>query len=151
MRDWTDDDELLADLAQAMRPVTAHVEAVARLGRGALAWLTVDDDLRLAALRFDSSLEPVSGLRDGEAAPRVLVFSAEPLSIELELLSDRTAGQIRPPGAGQVTVERPDGDMLPVDVDDTGFFVLSPLAGATVRIRCETAWGKLITDWFAVS
>jgi hypothetical protein len=145
---WDDDELLLADLAEALREVSPLAELVAEQARGALAWRTVDADLMLATLSFDSSLEGSGRSRDGEDEHRVLVFHATPLAVELELQFDRVVGQIVPPGPAEITLEPADGVEVLVETDDLGFFILPRLPGGAVRLRCETASARLVTDWF---
>jgi hypothetical protein len=145
---WDDDELLLSELTEALRGVSPLAERIAEQARGALAWRTVDADLLLATLSFDSSLESSGRSRDGEGGHRVLVFHATPLAVELELQFDRVVGQIVPPGPGEVTLEPADGDKVLVEADDLGFFILPRLPGGAVRLHCETATARLVTDWF---
>jgi hypothetical protein len=110
-----------------------------------LAWRFTDQDL--ARLSFDSSVEPAGAWRSGPAQPRVLIFTTTPLSLELELMADRVAGQIVPPGPGQIVVEAPDGILFQVEADDIGFFDFAGRPRGQVRLRCETPTGRLVTDW----
>ena len=68
-------------------------------------------------LTFDSALEPVRGLRSGSGQPRVLIFTAAHLSLELEVMADHVVGQIIPPGPGEVVVETPDGEQAAALLD----------------------------------
>jgi len=102
---------------------------------------------RLASLTFDSALEPVRGLRSGSGQPRVLIFTAEHLSLELEVMADLVVGQIVPPGPGEVVVETPDGTTFRIEADDIGLFDFAGLPRGQVRLRCETPDGNLVTDW----
>ena len=101
----------------------------------------------LAALTFDSWLEPVRGLRSGPGQPRVLIFTEAHLSLELEVMADRVVGQIVPPGPGEIVVEAPDGSTVRIEADDIGFFDFAGLPPGQVRLRCETPDGNLVTDW----
>ena len=78
---------------------------------------------------------------------RVLIFTASPLSLELEVLAGHIVGQIVPPGPGEILVETSDGATFQVDADDIGFFDLSSGPRGSVRLRCVTPTGRLITDW----
>ena len=78
---------------------------------------------------------------------RVLIFTASPLSLELEVMAGHVVGQIVPPGPGEILVETNDGATFQVDVDDIGFFDLSGGPRGPVRLRCDTPTGRLITDW----
>jgi hypothetical protein len=78
---------------------------------------------------------------------RVLIFTSSPLSLELEVMAGHIVGQIVPPGAGEILVETSDGATFHVTADDIGFFDLSGGPRGSVRLRCETPTGRLITDW----
>jgi hypothetical protein len=101
----------------------------------------------VAALTFDSRLEPVRGLRSGPGQPRVLIFTATHLSLELEVMADLVVGQIVPPGPGEVVVETPDGSSFRIEADDIGLFDFAGLPRGQVRLRCQTPDGNLVTDW----
>jgi hypothetical protein len=101
----------------------------------------------LADLSYDSSLEPVRGLRGDPGQARVLIFTATPLSLELEVMADHVAGQIVPPGPGEILVETPDGTSFRIEADDIGFFDFAGLPRGRIRLRCETPSGRLVTDW----
>jgi hypothetical protein len=143
---WDDDQHLLHDLSDALSDA-ALAGTFAEYGKGAYAWRTVDQDLLLASLSFDSSLERVEERRSDRHDGRVLVFTAPPLSLELEVMTDRIAGQILPPGPGGVWVEAADGVVSKVEVGDLGFFELHAMPRGPVRLRCDTPTGRLVTDW----
>jgi hypothetical protein len=114
----------------------------------AYAWHSIDQDL--AWLSFDSSAQPARALRAESGQARVLIFTATPLSLELEMMSDHVAGQIVPPGPGQIVVETPDGTAFQVEADDIGFFDFAGMPRGQVRLRCETPTGRLVTDWICL-
>ncbi len=149
---WDDDDRLLADLAEALASVQHSADAVAQRAQGALAWRTVDEDLMLASISFDSADELAGAVRDEDlTSSRALVFSAAPLSVELEVGPQGLLGQIVPPGPGELYLEGSDGGVLRASADDLGFFVLPAPPSYPVRLRCETPTGRLVTDWFNMS
>jgi hypothetical protein len=101
----------------------------------------------LACLSYDSALEPVRWLRADPGQARVLIFTTTPLSLELEVMADHVAGQIVPPGPGEILVETPDGASFRIEADDIGFFDVAGLPRGRIRLRCETPSGRLVTDW----
>ena len=105
---------------------------------------------RLASLTFDSALESVPGLRSGSGQPRVLIFTAARLSLELEVMADLVVGQIVPPGPGEVVVETSDGTTFGVEADDIGLFDFAGLPRGQIRLRCQTPDGNLVTDWMCL-
>jgi hypothetical protein len=104
----------------------------------------------LACVSFDSSLEPVQGMRAEPGRARVLIFTAAALSLELEVMADHVVGQIVPPEPGEITVETPDGASARIEADDIGFFDFAGLPRGPVRLRCETSAGRLVTDWICL-
>ena len=145
---WHDDQRLFADLSDAIRAAApGSLGSLAEFGRGAYAWRTIDEDLLVASLSFDSSLEPAQEQRSSPAEARVLAFTAGPLSVELEVTSDRIAGQIIPPGPGEIRVEMAGAVTMQIEADDAGFFQLSAAVRGPVRLRCDTAAARLVTDW----
>lgn len=142
------DDELLRELAGALRAVEGDVARVAALGRGSFTWRTLDDDLLTASLTFDSDVTPEPATTRAEPSEaRVLVFTTELRSVEVEVLADRVVGQFVPPSPGEVRVEGDGGVVATVEVDDLGFFVVEPVPRGVVRFLCTTASTRLVTDW----
>jgi hypothetical protein len=148
-RHWDDDDALLADLAEAVAALDGREQTIASLGRGAYAWRTVDDDLLMASLSYDSVVEPALNMRSNsnDTGPRTMVFTSAPLAVELEVMGGRALGQLSPATPGTVVIESADGTSLTVEVDELGFFEAEPLPAGPVRIRCDTEVAKLVTDW----
>jgi hypothetical protein len=143
-----DDEAVARDLVDALRVVRPHLDEVARRAKAAFTWRTVDADLLLAQLSFDSGTTDAPALtRDAGGANRLLIFSTDLRSVEIEVLADRLVGQFLPPSTGQVQVEVDLGVHSSVDVDDLGFFVVEPLPTGTIRLRCTTATTSLVTEW----
>jgi len=148
MTERFDDDEALAlELAELLRDVRPHVDEAARRAKGAFTWRTIDEDLLTAELMFDSTQQAEPALTRGADSGRVMVFSVELKSVEIEVLSDRLVGQFTPESSGQVEVEGDGGVIATVPVDDLGFFVISPVPTGVVRLRCTTPTTRLVTDW----
>lgn len=145
--DQPSDAALLAMLSDALHQVRPLTDRVARFGRGAYAWRCIDQDLIRASLTFDSLLEEVTATRGDDGDPRVLVFTATPLSVELQVHAGYVLGRIVPPGPGTVVAEDADGESSVCQADDLGFFTLAGPAAGPMRLRCETPTGKLVTDW----
>jgi hypothetical protein len=144
---WDDDQEILDELSEALRGTAPLADKLAVYGKGAYAWRTVDQDLLLASLTFDSSLEHAQERRSEPGESRVLTFTAAPLSLELEVVPDHVVGQIVPPGPGEIQVETADGVTFHVEADDIGFFDLPNMPRGPVRLRCDTPAARLVTDW----
>jgi len=144
---WHDDQRLFADLSDAIREAADGLGSIGEFGRGAYAWRTIDEDLLVASLSFDSSLEPVPEQRSSPAEARVMAFTAAPLSVELEVTPDRIVGQIIPPGPAEIRVEMAGEVTVRIEADDAGFFQLSRAVRGPLRLRCETASARLVTEW----
>ena len=108
-----------------------------------LEWHEVEHD----AVAAYTIVEYGQDWRADSADARVLIFTSSPLSLELEVLAGHVVGQIVPPGPGEILVEASDGATFQVDADDIGFFDLSGGPRGSVRLRCDTPTGRLITDW----
>lgn len=149
MSERYDDEALMLELADALREVAPHVDGVSARARSAFTWRTIDDDLLTAELMFDSarSAEPALTRAGAGSEARVLVFTAQLRTVEIEVLPDRLVGQFLPQSAGEVEVEGDRGVVTTVTVDDLGFFVIEPVPDGVVRLRCTTPTTRLVTDW----
>lgn len=141
-----DDDRLLAELGEALQSAGETPEWVTRAGEAAWSWRTVDEELALATLVFDSteSSEPLVRSAVGAPANRLLEFRGGGLTLQLTESGDVLLGQVDPGGPGTVTVERPDGTSDSVPVDELGCFDL-PKPTTPFRLLCTTADGGLVT------
>ncbi|MET1058840.1 MAG: hypothetical protein ABWX84_04555 [Nocardioides sp.] len=148
MTERFDDDEALAlELSELLRDARPHIDEAARRAKGAFTWRTIDEDLLTAELMFDSTQLAEPSLTRGAESGRVMVFSVELKSVEIEVLPDRVVGQFTPASSGQVEVEGDQGVVATVPVDDLGFFVITPVPTGVVRLRCTTPTTRLVTDW----
>jgi hypothetical protein len=143
---WSNDDDLLDALGDALRsagPIPSHVTLS---GRAAWTWRSIDAEL--ATLVFDSALEEAVSVRaDGGSTARLLIFEGEQgSSVEFEVGEDGLVGQLLPPAAGQVSLLSTDGAAVEVEADSVGCFVL-PLPGGPFRLLCRTSETTFTTDW----
>jgi hypothetical protein len=146
---FEDDESLAGELVDALRTTRPLAEVVAARAKLAFTWRTIDDDLLTAELLFDSAqdADPALTRADVDASPRMLVFSAQLRSVEVEVEPDRIIGQFVPASQGEVEVETEGGVVARVPVDDLGFFVIEPVPAGVVRLRCATPTTRLVTDW----
>lgn len=142
---WTDDDELLADLRDALGAGTPVSGREVDAAQAAWTWRTVDAEL--ATLSYDSLLDDRVLVRGAVSAPRSLVFDAADLTVELEVTAGRVVGQLVPPGPGEVVLETESAQETPIATDEAGCFTLAPAPGALVRLRCTTPSTTVVTDW----
>lgn len=146
--DWRDDEQLLADLGEALRTAREVPVLLVEAGKAAFAWRTVDAEL--AALTYDSERSDAvpAGTRAEQAALRSLTFVADELTIEVEVTSDALFGQLVPPQSGQIAVRGRDGATHTGSVDEVGWFVIRPRPAGLFRLQVRTADGRsVITEW----
>jgi len=144
--DRDDDDRLLDDLRAALRHAGPPTPAMVAAGRAAFSWGSVDAEL--AVLTHDSLRDGLTGVRGSGAPPRTLVFTGAESSVEVEQTETGLTGQLIPPTPGEVGLWGPDGQLAAVTTDELGCFDVEGVPGGPVRLRCRTASGLLLTDWF---
>jgi hypothetical protein len=141
----TDDEQLLAELAEAVRAAGDVPAGFIAAGKAAFAWRNVDAEL---ATLTDASTAGLVGTRAEPASLRSLSFVARELSIEVEVTADALLGQIVPAQPGEVRLHQRDGSTRTVPVDDVGWFVVRPVPEAMFRLLVRTAGGSaVITEW----
>lgn len=143
-----DDNQLLAELGAALRgagPITNHDLAQ---GMASFTWRTVDDDLLLAALVYDSSVQERVLVRD-EVVPggRTLIFEGDTMSVEVDATVDLLTGRVVPPGRADLSLMTVTGPAGETTTDDMGCFAFAAPPPGPVRLHCRTATTRLVTDW----
>ncbi len=143
---WSNDNELLEALRDALRSAGPVPENVTTSGRAAWTWRTIDAEL--ATLVFDSYLQEAVSVRgDENTGARQLIFEGEHGSlVEFEVGEDGLVGQLLPPARGEVSLLTAEGTVAETTTDDVGCFVL-PLAVGPFRLLCRTADSTFTTDW----
>ena len=142
---WSDDDALLAALAEATRRAGEPTDTMAAAADAAYSWRTVDAEL--AALTYDSLADDAVLVRDASTATRQLVFEGEALGVELEVTAEGLMGQLVPPAAGVVTLIGPAGELASAEADALGLFRFEGGRRGPVRLRCVTTTETILTDW----
>jgi hypothetical protein len=134
-----DDQELIARLAELLEDAEAPSWS-AELAKASYGLRAVDAEL--ATLSSDSGLTAGSGMR-ATAAPRLAVFEAAGLSVEIEIEPAarsglwRLVGQLTPAGPARIGIRRHDGAVSWTDADDRGRFGADQLPGGPLSLRCE--------------
>jgi hypothetical protein len=147
---WNDDDELMLDLRAALR-APAVDEQVLAAARAAFAWRTVDADLELIGLLYDSHLEDGSLVRESPTeSPRTLAFHGDNLGVEIELNDGGIEGQLIPAQPGMVTLVTADGPYAAAAADPVGCFSFPPPPSGPIRLECSTEAGRFVTVWITV-
>ncbi|MDQ3151500.1 MAG: hypothetical protein M3R63_07215 [Actinomycetota bacterium] len=143
-----DDNQLLMELGEALRSAGPITDDDLGRARAAYTWRTVDDELALAALVYDSSIQDRPLVR-GEAVPggRTLIFEGDAVSVEVDATPDALLGRVVPPGRADISLFSIDGTISETTADDMGSFVLTTAPSGPVRFLCRTATMRLITDW----
>lgn len=148
---WDDDELLLADLLAAVSAAPAVPEPMLAAANAVWTWRTVNDELLLASLSFDSRLQPVSGLRAGEQEQsRTMVFDWPVLSVEIEVIPGRLVGQLVPAARGDVRLLTSDGEYAATATDEVGSFVLDRPAAGPVRLVCRAGNLQGQTEWLTL-
>jgi hypothetical protein len=142
------DEQLLRELGAALRSAEPITDQDVACARGAFTWRTIDDDLALAALVYDSSIEDRPLVR-GESVPggRTLVFEADTVSVEVDATPDALLGRVVPPGRADISLLSVQGPINETTADDMGSFALGAAPSGPVRFLCRTATTRLVTDW----
>ncbi len=145
MTDYTDEQllTLLRAALEAENPPPTNVDAVADL---TYAWRTIDADL--AALSYDSVLEPATTRDDGSV--RTLAFELnDDVRIDIRIDAERTriVGQVEPAAEGTAELIHREGAET-VDIDDFGVFVFEAIASGPVSILIKVGDRSVRTEWF---
>jgi hypothetical protein len=143
-----DDDELLAELAGAVRAADEVPESFVRAGKTAFAWYDVDSEL--AQLVADSAQAGLGapGVRSSGAALRTLAFSGGGLTIEVDVHPDALRGQLAPAQAGIVQLRGSSGEALrDIPIDEDGWFVIVPVPVGPFRLSVTAGETTVLTEW----
>jgi hypothetical protein len=141
------DEALLASLGQAQAEAASVPAEFLAAARGALAWRTVDMDLAIAELTFDSARDAELATRSGGGPVRLLAFGTSEVTVEFEVTAAGIAGQLTPVSDGRVTCQTAAGDFDEVSVDPVGCFLLRTPASGPVRLRARTHDYTVATSW----
>jgi len=150
---WSDDDELLAAVGEALRSANDVPRHFIEAGKSAFAWHNIDAEL--AALTYDSATHPqehLVAITRAEPAPlRALTFASPRLSIHIEVVREALHGQVVPPQPGQIELRATGAAPVTIHVDEVGWFVIQPIPSASFRLRCRTDDGtSVLTDWITL-
>ena len=145
------DDALLEELRDALAQPPSVPDAVLDAAKAAFEFRTIDEELELLSLSYDSSTDQSVAVR-GPAVdtPRMLVFDGEHLTIELELGEDVVMGQVVPPHADRIVLEGADGRRLETDADEAGFFLLRRPPRGPVRLHWHGQGARVVTQWMTI-
>ena len=142
-----DDNQLLMELGEALRSAGPITNDDLGRARAAYTWRTVDDELALAALVYDSSIQDRPLVRGETHGGRTLIFEGDAFSVEVDATPDALLGRVVPPGRADISLLNVDGPVSETTADDMGSFTLTTAPSGPVRLLCRTATTRLITDW----
>jgi hypothetical protein len=147
------DEELLAELRQAISARRAVPPEFIEAAKNAFMWHNIDAEL--AQLTYDSTRG--SGLaaatRSEAASIRALTFTSARLTIELEVTEDSVLGQIVPaqPATIEVQAQAQDGPGSVISTDEIGCFSIHPIPAGPFRLRCQAvASADVLTGWITL-
>ncbi|MBB5826747.1 MULTISPECIES: hypothetical protein [Micromonospora] len=153
MAPWppADDDALTVELGAALWDTGPVPEEFLTAARAAFAWRTVDAELAVAELMFDSACdaEPAGLTRSGGSA-RTLSFRSGQVVLEIEVTEAGIVGQLSPPRGGRVTARTATGPYDESAVDEVGFFSLGAPPSGPVRLSARADGYAVATDWVSL-
>jgi hypothetical protein len=145
MTDWSDDDELMAALAEAVAEADAVSDRRREAARAAFTWRSVDSELM--ELLHDSALEAGAAVRGAGDPGRLLSFGRGSLTVELEVGAGALTGQVLPAQAATVVLQRTGAEDRAVAADGAGFFRIDEVGSGPVRLVVTTDEATLTTAW----
>jgi len=156
MESWPPADEpaLVAEIVAAMEEARAVPAADLAAARAAYAWRTVDAELALAELIFDSACdaEPAgltrfAGSPSGPPLARTLAFRGGRVAIDLEVTEAGIVGQVSPATGGRVVARTADGVFDEAELGPIGFFALGTPPPGPVQLCAYTDSYAVATSW----
>jgi hypothetical protein len=145
MSDLSDDDELMAALAEAVAEADEVTDRRREAARAAFSWRSVDAELM--ELLHDSALEAGAAVRGPGDPGRLLSFGGGSLTIELEVGAGAVTGQVLPAQAAAVALQRTGAEDRTVAADGAGFFRIEEVGSGPVRFVVTTSEATLTTAW----
>ena len=145
------DEELLAELREALAARAAVPGEFVAAARSAYVWHHID--VELAQLIYDSrhDAELTASLRSEAATIRALTFASARFSIEVEVTADALLGQLIPPQPGTVELQTLAGETAGGEIDEVGCFSLEPKPNGQFRIRFRAdGQPDVLTGWLTL-
>ncbi len=144
MSDWSDDD-LMAELAEAVAEESAVIDRRREAARAAFTWRSVDAELM--ELLHDSALEAGAAVRGAGDPGRMLSFGRGGLIVELEVGAGAVTGQVLPAQDATLTLQTTGTEDRTVAADGAGFFRIEEVGSGPVRFVVTTSEHTLTTAW----
>jgi len=151
-----DDDQLLAALGEVLRASEPPPDWSLDLARSSYDLRLSDADL--AMLTSDSALATARSAMRSAAAPRLTVFDADGLSVEIQIERGARAGsweligQLTPAAPARIQVRRQGTNSDWADADDLGRFAVSDLPAGPLSLTCTRGGLRpVVTQWIVIS
>ncbi|MFE5600669.1 hypothetical protein ACFQ8O_15975 [Streptomyces coelicoflavus] len=134
-------EEELRQAAAILDPVPAELRRVA-----VDAFALHDLEARVAELTFDSLVDaiPVRGESD---PPRMLTFSTDGVTVDIEVTADGMIGQLLPPGPAGIEVLSGPRAHARLTADDMGRFTGEAPPAGPFALRLRTGREVVVTEW----
>jgi hypothetical protein len=142
----------LDELAAALGEAGSVPEQLLAAADAALTWLTVDAELALAELVFDSACDPApAGPTRSGGSVRTLAFHGADIAVEVEVSQAGIVGQVIPASGGHITGTAMHGAFDEAPIDEIGCFVLRAPPAGPIRLRVDTGAHSIGTSWVRLS
>ena len=150
-----DDEQLLAALGEVLGTSQSPPPWSAELAKASYDLLAVDAEL--ARLTSDSGLATAQSALRSAATPRLTVFEAPDLSVEIQIEpgdragSWRLIGQLTPAAPARIQVRQPRTQPVWVDADDLGRFSVDRLRDGPLSLICtRPGLRHAVTQWITI-
>jgi hypothetical protein len=150
-----DDDQLLTALGEVLRASGPPPDWSVELAKATFGLRAADAEL--ARLTSDSDLATARSALRGAGAPRLTVFDATDLSVEIQIEAGTRAGswqltgQLMPPMPARIQVRQPGAEPFWIDADDLGRFAAGQLRDGPLSLICERpGLPPAVTQWIAI-
>jgi len=151
-----DDDQLLAALGEVISAPESPPDWAVELAKASYGLRVADAEL--AMLTSDSGLAGAQSALRSVAAPRLTVFDAPDLSMEIQIEpgaragSWRLTGQLTPAEAARIQIRQPGAEPFWVAADDLGRFAAGQLREGPLSLVCARPGRRsAVTQWIVVS
>jgi hypothetical protein len=144
------DDDLMGELKEALEEAGSVPPDVVEAAKAAFTWRTVDEELEMLTLTYDSVMTASSLVRGAGSPERMLVFESDDLTMEVEVNDDVLMGQVVPAHHGRVILEDAQGPVQEAEADDGGFFLLRRPTGSPVRFKWIGGDTRVATEWLPI-
>jgi extradiol dioxygenase family protein len=148
---YASDEGVMRALAEALAPAEGVDARMLGAAKAAFSWRTVDAEIEMLSVTYDSVMEPVALFRGAADEPsRMLIFDSPNSTLELQVGTEVLMGQVVPPEHLVITLESPRGVVAETETDGAGVFLLRRQSWGPSRLRWRSGPGavsELVTDW----